>query len=64
MADYSKPAFPPNLSSPESGMTLREWYAGMAMQGLIARGDHDIHKVKGVGSLAKHAFEFADAMIK
>lgn len=44
-----------------SGMTLREWYAGQALAGLLgARKDigwglpHDI---------AKRAFEFADAMI-
>lgn len=37
------------------GMTLRDWFAGMALQGLVARG----YTPDGVG----RAYDFADAMI-
>lgn len=39
------------------GMTMREWFAGMAMQGLLADGCHDPK------SVAQKAFEVADAML-
>lgn len=43
-----------------SGMSLRQWYAGMALQGLIGQEDHP---VDWIPLLAKTAFECADAMI-
>jgi hypothetical protein len=65
--DNGGPAFPvPMFSighakyqSEQQGMTLHDWYAGMAMQGIIAcpttEGDHD--------ALAKWSHEMADAMM-
>jgi len=39
------------------GMTLRDWFAGMAAQGAASKFlNHD--------ALAKHAYETADAMLK
>lgn len=45
----------------QSGMTLRQWYAGQAMQGLLASltSDDDWSVV----GLAQTAFAYADAMI-
>ncbi len=43
------------------GMTLREWYAGMAMQAIVGTYDAEVssyHK-----TCAEQAFEIADAMI-
>lgn len=43
------------------GMTLRQWYAGMAMQGYIAgwqEGD-----ASGYAAIVRTAFKYADAMI-
>ena len=40
------------------GMTLRQWYAGMAMQGLISSNQHTRYDED-----AKFAFMWADAMI-
>ena len=42
------------------GMTLRQWYAGMAMQGIL------YHNLEGPGSdanMARWSFELADAML-
>jgi hypothetical protein len=54
-----------NMFYPETGMTLRDWYAGLAMQGMYA------HHVLGrfvdyngdTGGYAEAAFLMADAMI-
>ena len=40
MGDTTKPAFPVyhgEMNYPEPGMSLREWFAGMALQGLVSR---------------------------
>jgi hypothetical protein len=44
------------------GMTIREWFAGMAMQGLL-RAVHAQQYVPGIRDLAVTAFSIADAMI-
>ncbi len=44
-----------------TGMTLREWYAGMALQGMIASGDANDNPV---GVIAQEAYKLADAMIR
>ena len=56
------PAFPLSLEAAKGyvggGMSLRQWYAGMALQGMIASrmtGDKN--------NIAEWAFEWADAMI-
>lgn len=50
-----------NLSNvPQISITLREWYAGMAMQGLLA-GDED--GTMRYEDCAKMALLHADAMI-
>ena len=41
-----------------TGMSLRQWYAGMAMQGLLANTDFIYH------SIAKISFAVADSMLK
>ena len=47
------------------GMSLRQWYAGMALQGLLAESAHpqSAGSWKQAGSFAANAFELADAMI-
>lgn len=44
----------------EPGMTLREWYAGLAMQGILAC---DRHKMEHAGIAAEDAAAAADALI-
>ena len=50
------------------GLTKREWFAGLALQGLLANAE--IRKTRSDGSwkfttlLPKHAFEYADKMIE
>jgi hypothetical protein len=51
------PAFP---GYGESGMTLRDYFAAKVLQGLIA--DPTMHGDQSY--FAKHAYDYADAMIK
>lgn len=41
------------------GMTLREWYAGLALQGLLASPD----RAASIKGYARDAVAFADALI-
>ena len=46
---------------PEPGMSLRDWFAGMALQGMLADGDHaEVLNEK----MAEFAYHMADAMIE
>lgn len=58
MAGYGQ--IPANTALP--GMTMREWYAGMALHSLMANGNA-INEPGGVAWLAKVAFAIADAML-
>lgn len=63
-------AFPTLFIDPEHGsgypgMSLRDWFAGMALQGMIANVNTSPVRTKlGCGYLAKNAFQFADAMLE
>jgi len=47
------------------GMTLRDWFAGMALQGMIAHVDTSPKTSRsGREILAENAFKLADAMIE
>lgn len=53
----------------DSGMSLRDWFAGMALHGLLADGkltpaarQHGEHGA--IASISGVAFQFADAMLK
>lgn len=54
------PAFPiQGQSYPRSGMSLRDWFAGQALVGLIARSSVD-----GAGyKFSNQAYQVADAML-
>ena len=55
------PAFPAHhfdLAEGEHGMTLRDWFAGKAMQALIEKYDESPVEI------SLEAYEFADAMLK
>ena len=55
------PAFPVVFGdSAYSGMTLRQWYAGMAMQALNTNPSWDVISCE---SIAEDAFRQADAML-
>ena len=62
----NKPTEPSNFAFPyhdpadtwlEEGLTKREYFAAMAMQGILARGSFSR------GFVAKHAVDYADALI-
>ena len=46
------------------GMTLRDWFAGLAMQGLLAAQIHGFTDRPANGPFASMSYEMADAMLK
>ena len=54
-----RPAFPSQYSL---GLTKLEWFAGMAMQGELARQGNDLEWTQA-DELAKWSFKIAEAMI-
>jgi hypothetical protein len=46
----------------EQGMDLRDWFAGLAMQGLFAHKPWN--QVYRIDHIAKEAYEIADEMMK
>lgn len=58
------PAFPNYLQmAPQDGMTLRDYFAAKALQGLLAQsGGSAFRSDRDDG--AKYAYEMADAMLK
>lgn len=65
------PAFPvvvpTDFQFAEDGMTLRDWFAGQALTGLLAHQQEDgsgfLHEL-GPGAAAHQAYRFADAMLR
>lgn len=64
------PAFPRSGETadcePQDGMSLRDWFAGMAMQGLIAAGAHTPEDVTAKFTdelVASWSYSQADAML-
>lgn len=68
------PAFPrtggevpgPNTSewvTPQQGMPLRDWFAGMALQGILAAQIHGMNDVPSKGPFARLAYDAADSML-
>jgi len=77
VTDKSQPAFPTErwditsqANYTEHGMTLRQWYAGMAMQGMCANSDISksmdrvgLEPKEARESIVESAFKTADLMI-
>lgn len=56
------PAFPPNSSAEgERGMSLRDWFAGQALTGLMSRRDWAVSA--RIETYASEAYKMADAML-
>lgn len=67
MSEQIEPAFPTN--GPDhgvygAGMSLRDYFAAKAMQGLIATSDPFYVGEKGIKFLARDAYGIADAMLE
>lgn len=59
------PAFPikgPLMTCDEQGVTLRDWFAGLAMQGMLACGEQ--HDANTSSVLSEDAYKIADTMLK
>jgi hypothetical protein len=62
MKDTGGPAFPStHPHGREEGMSLRDWFAGKAMQGLLAC---PVQPQSGPDMYARDAYALADAMLK
>ena len=65
MKNSDIPAFPQDVAGRRSddpttqGMTVREWFAGLAMQGLLSSGPHDCDE----HGIAHDALLHADALL-
>jgi len=58
-------AFPYTGSSGhQRGMSIRWWFAGMALQGILAAGDYKPWSSQDSSVIAKSAFDLADKMIE
>ena len=57
VTDFPIPGEDPRDFMAQNGMTLRQWYAGMYMQGGISKGPYRWDK------FAEECFKAADAMI-
>lgn len=61
-----EPAFPGHENSGYSGMTMREWFAGVALQGMLASPNRKLKNgdtPSDVAGIAETAFILADAML-
>jgi hypothetical protein len=47
-----------------TGLTKREYFAAMAMQGLLSNSNYDIHEDGAFDFVAEDAISFADAILK
>jgi hypothetical protein len=56
-------AYPESHSIKVSGMSLRDWFAGQALAGMIEKFDAPLHEDDALYYLAKRAFSQADAML-
>ena len=48
----------------ESGMSLQDWFAGAALQGLLAAQIYGFNDNPANGPFARMAYDMADAMLK
>jgi hypothetical protein len=58
------PAFPKSDNHwPESGMSLRDWFAGQALAGMASISLEDGDMIMGWADMSKAAYRAADAML-
>ena len=65
MKDTGGPAFPAmhyDLAENEHGMTLRDYFAAKAMQGILSQGPDNWYE--DIDDLATASYEVADAVLK
>ena len=62
--DDDGPAFPVPADRVFRGMTLRDYFAAKALQGLLSAGRHAQYGNGDMPSEALACYEFADAMLK
>jgi hypothetical protein len=48
----------------QDGMTLRDWFAGQALAGMISAVDPKSEGSQAIKPIAEAAYDFADAMLR
>ena len=70
MTDYAQiPAFPVPPSAAYTGISMRDWFAANALQGIIAkglevRGDRALSQDDKDAEMVRRAYNLADEMLK
>lgn len=59
-----RPGLPPSYEGKSFGLTKREYFAGLAMQGLLANGDHRKRLACDLDTTHICAIKYADALLK
>jgi hypothetical protein len=57
---HSGPAFPVNVNDENAGMTLRDWFAGQALSGIMAGATGTSNRLEWA---PEEAYAMADAML-
>ncbi len=65
----SQPALPVNTACESTGLSVRQWYAALAMQAIVAKGlevkaDRVWSETEKERELATRAWRLADAMLQ
>ena len=63
------PAYPVPANAPTEGVSRRDWFAAMALSGVITKGleimgDRVVSEQERTMMLARKAYAFADAMVQ
>ncbi len=69
MSTESAPAFPTYSNTRHEGITKRDWFAAMALQGLLAKGldvvgDRAMSRSEKDNMLAERSYGISDAMVQ
>jgi hypothetical protein len=64
-----RPAFPVSATTVQQGVSLRDWLAAMALQGVVAKGlevigDRLVGEAERNLMMARRAYSLADAMLQ
>jgi hypothetical protein len=67
--DHQTPLFPPPLGAKNAGITIHDWLAALAMQGLLMHGmkvsaDRALTEDEKDNQLAERAYKIANAMVR
>lgn len=63
-SDWAFPVINPDNTYAQLGLTKREYFAGLAMQGILSNSSHWDDSLKNLQWASKTSVKFADALLK